>query len=206
MRPRSLAALALLIVPALVPAQRRPQVGILLGASRATFVGDDAGDLDHRDGFVAGVSAVVPLGGGLALQPELHFAQKGARIPEDRSPPGRGALRLRFDYLEAPLLLRYAPPIGGSVRPHLLVGPTVAWRVQCEARNADGDAGCTGDSGLTEFPRRGDIGASIGAGIDLPLGTLTGTASLRYTRGFRDVVDDFQVRNQVLQLLFGVRF
>jgi hypothetical protein len=196
------------IAPAAAEGQRvgprRPEFGVVVGLNRANIVGSED-DGDPRNGLAIGATVVLPLGAGLALQPELHFVQKGSRI-DDVGVDGN--IGVRVNYVEAPLLLRYTAPVPGPVKPYLIGGPFAAYRTSCRITSEIASLNCDADILRdNEFRVRDlDYGAAVGAGIDFPLGPLTGTASLRFTRGFRDLIADERTRNQTIQLLAGVRF
>src|SRR5262245_26962478 len=104
------------------PSTARAQVtaaGVKLGAnfSKAIVDSDTEASLDSRSGFVAG--AFVRFGmHGFALQPEVVFSMKGGQ-----QPAGSDQFALKLNYLEVPLLLRLAVPVG-HVAPFLVAGPS----------------------------------------------------------------------------------
>jgi len=78
-------------------------------------------------GFQLGVSYGARLSGNLSVQPELHFAQRGYRFDEIKL--YNTSYQLKVHYLQIPLLLKYALPFDWVMRPGLLLGPYVSFRV-----------------------------------------------------------------------------
>jgi len=78
-------------------------------------------------GFQLGVSYAVRLSGDFSVQPELHFAQRGYRFEAIQL--YNTFYRLKVNYLQIPLLLKYSLPFDWAVRPGLLLGPYVSFRV-----------------------------------------------------------------------------
>ena len=96
------------------------------------FLGYEVGWVQHGTsnpdiGIQLGVSYAVRLFGDLSGQPELHFAQRGYRFEEIKL--YNTSYRLKVHYLQIPLLLKYKLPLDWAVRPGLLLGPYVSFRV-----------------------------------------------------------------------------
>ncbi len=92
-----------------------------------------APDFKSIDAFNIGAVLEVPLGYGFSFQPELAYSRKGFRVEEDFAvdlfdipvPVGVEAIS-RFDYLEAPLLMKYK--FGeGRTQAYLAAGPSFGY-------------------------------------------------------------------------------
>ncbi len=96
------------------------------------FLGYEVGWVQYGNsipdiGFQLGVSYAARLYGDISIQPELHFAQRGYRFDEMKL--YSTSYRLNVLYLQIPLLLKYTLPLDWAVRPGLLVGPYVSFRL-----------------------------------------------------------------------------
>lgn len=189
------------------PVRGGPQLGLVLGANFASLAGRDVASDDRKTGLVFGLSVLVPVHTRFALQPELHYSQKGSQVGG-----GGETIRLNLDYVDVPLLVRWQVPTAGAFRPFVVAGPNVAWQARCNVSvgsgrgNAPCDAGLADENGTPATFRRIDYGAVVGAGIDFPFGGQDASLSARYGVGLADVTDGANARNRAIQLLFGVRF
>lgn len=212
--PRALATVGLLaLAGAPLAAQQQPpaptagagpRFGVLLGVNSANIRGDGAAG-DARTGLLVGATALWTISGGFGVQPELHFSQKGTKDDIE----GIGGT-LALSYLELPLHLRYTFGGGASrIRPYLLGGPTLAYRIGCSIRGGGISVDCDDTGEFTgeaiEFERF-HYGLSVGGGVDFPLAGRTGTVTARYNQGFSDLVDGSSARNRAIQLGVGLRF
>ncbi|WP_125719164.1 porin family protein [Flavobacterium ustbae] len=67
--------------------------------------GDDVNDNNILSGFNAGFYATLPVSDFVAIQPELLFTTKGAKL-EYNAGPFEGDAKFRLNYIELPLLVR----------------------------------------------------------------------------------------------------
>lgn len=171
----ALCASALCVPLATVHAQG--QFGAVVGATFSSFRGIDG--LDSRTGLMGGLSLVLPLAGGIALQPELLFVSKGA---EGSEPDVDG---IKLNYVEVPVLLRLSLGQGGLVNPHVYAGPYLGYNISCTVEGTDAD--CDDVPGIST--KTVDVGGALGGGLDLSLGGLVLTGGLRYSFGISKVAD-----------------
>lgn len=181
-----------------------PRFGVIVGVNSANIRGDGARG-DARTGFMIGATALWTLGGGFGFQPELHFSQKGTKDNIE----GIDAT-FAFSYLELPLHLRYS--FGGNtsrVRPYLIGGPTVGYRIGCRVSGGGANIDCDERNDLVgesfDFERF-HYGYSVGGGVDFPVAGRTGTMTARFTRGLSELVEGRGARNRVIQIGMGMRF
>ena len=158
-----LAAAALLLAAGAASAQLPgAPVGISLGVKGgvtiATFHGDDAGDPDNRNGFAAGVQAVLhsPL---FNVQVEGLYVQKGAEQDD-----GSVKHTYKFDYLEVPVLMRWDLP-GMVVKPYLLAGPALAFNTSAKIKSEGALTKATAEVDVKDDVKDTDVGLVVGAGI-----------------------------------------
>jgi hypothetical protein len=131
MLPRvKLTVLCSLAVLAVAPLSAQVHLGIVAGgvsATLSTATADQIPNKSSRTGFAAGLSARWKLAERLSFGPEVLYVQKGAKGRDNTDVIHE---EIKIDYIEVPLLFRYALS-GGSLRPYLLGGGAVAFRLNC---------------------------------------------------------------------------
>lgn len=193
-----LLAALLAVAPGPLLAQER-QVGLRGGAALATVANETGAGtttFDLQSGLVAGGFLVWPLG-GVALQPEVVYTAKGARLTGDAT-----RVRLLLDYIEVPLLVRW--PAGRARRLYVAGGPAFALRVR--ARTRASFSGATEEIDIARDVERYDLGAVAAGGLQMGSFLVDG----RYTYGVRDIdrdrTDGVRVRNRTITITAGVAF
>ena len=212
-----------------------PRFGALLGASLTTIsdadlagsTGVEGGTLEakRRIGFQLGAYFTKPLSQNVSLQPEVHFIQKGTKAEatitdaEELEIIGAETVEaaFRLTYLEVPLLLRV--DMGSSnLRPFIVAGPSVAYRVACkvEVSFAGLSLGtdCDEDDDDPETPddpfKKYDVGGIIGLGVASTNGGRALSAQVRYSHGLvsiaRESIPGASPRNTGISILFGIGF
>ncbi len=171
-------------------AERQLYVETRGGANQAKLAGDVA--TDSKYGFVIGMAVHVPFSSSFSLQTELNYAAKGASFGEITNPiydgvPYSGTFDQLYalDYLELPVLARFS--LGhGHVRPVLVAGPYLGWKVLEKARLHGSDnnsyAGKPNDFAPLE------AGATAGVGLEFGPPERCATLEARYTRGLTDAL------------------
>lgn len=231
MRPfAALAALALTAAPlaAQTPAPApTPRFGILAGLNSATLTAEDLLEepgtgIDRRNGFAGGVYLTLPVGAsGLSFRPELLYAQRGATASTSFTDEGSTFeldAAFALSYLELPLLLQYAVPTAGGLRPQLYAGVAPALRTSCRLRVRASFAGesesqttnCDDADEITEESpdvRRFDVGGVAGGALAFDVGGRALTVGARYTHGFlRLATDGESPRNRAVAVYGSLEF
>ena len=162
--------------------------------------------LDSRSGFALGVSMEHRISSTVSFTPEAMYVTKGFDIEFEGNSAG-----LKFGYLEIPLLLRASfGSEGASARPWVTGGPSVAFKLSCDATvdaegvEVEGECSDIDEESPAEF-KSIDFGVMFGAGIDF--GRIG--ASVRYDLGLANILDstdDVSYKNRALMLLGSVRF
>lgn len=175
-----LAAMLILVTPALAGAQGVFGVKGGLSFGDVSNKGVLPGNLDGRSGFAAGVALSAP-GSIIGLGVEGLYAQRGL---DDAG----GTNGFRLDYIDVPLYLTVTIPTPG-VRPFGYLGPQVSFEVACKTGTGD----CA-DGTRKKTTYAGVIGAGIRFGpasgfsiegryvyglSDLDLGTITSSESYK---------------------------
>lgn len=185
-----------------------PTYGVLVGVNIANFHGSDASGTDSRTGFIGGVTGTFRLSHVFGIQPELLFAQKGAKISTDG---GEGTIKV--NYLEVPVLARVEfTPESGSVRPFLMAGPSLALKVGCSiaasSQGVSASIGCDDalDAGGIGSIKSVDVGAAVGGGLDILMGTWDLSLGVQYDHGLTSPLDGSNAKNKAISVLAGVTF
>jgi hypothetical protein len=158
-------------------------------------------ETSSKVGALFGGFVTVPFWNRLAVQPELQFVMKGAKLKEAAA---GGTITASIRYLEFPVLLRYAAPVGEHTG-YVLVGPTFGVKASSSAQ-LDG-ASQTADINIDPAIRTFDAGLAFAAGLDYRRYVF----ELRYTLGLNDVAADTfphadSVKNRNLAITAGIRF
>src|SRR3954449_6227804 len=169
------------------------------GAIVDQIVKQPSTETSSKVGALFGGFVTVPLWNRIAVQPELQFVMKGAKVKEAGN---AGTVNASVRYLEFPVLLRYGLPVGEHTG-YVLVGPTFGVKAGTSAQ-LDGpsqtadveidpalrtfDAGLavqTHTAGFGSAPaiRTFDAGLAFAGGCDYR----RYFAELRYTQGLTDV-------------------
>jgi len=178
---------AMLAWPA--PAAADVRFGLKGGASVANVNGDfvDAlGDWKSTVGFCGGIFLEFNFGRVLTLQPEVLYTMKGADTGEGK---------LKFDYIEIPVLLKLRLPTG-DVHPFVFAGPAFGFTLKSALEGIE----------LEDFPKS-DYSAVIGGGLQLGRSF---HIDVRYTMGLQKLeIPDLElidIKNGVLSATIGLAF
>jgi hypothetical protein len=184
--------------PVTASAQER-SYGVKGGVTFATISVDPSPEPSYglHPGIAVGGFFTWPIGSRLALQPELLFNQKGTSVDEEFADA-----TTRIDYLEAPILVRYA--LSSGARPFFLFGgASIAFKLRAESRSTVG--GTTIETDETDQVEDLDYGLVVGVGKEFGRYVLDG----RYTHGLKDLdpfFEEAKIKNRAITVLFGMRF
>lgn len=176
------------------------------GLALTTFRGDDAGEVEARTTWFGGIFTNFQLGEVVALQPELLLTERGAEVTSNNVRSD-----ISVNYFEVPVLLKIRVPLAdGVVYPHVLVGPNFGFRTDFDLRSTDTQSGAVVEANTDDI-RRTDIGALVGAGIDIQTrgSGVFFTLDGRYGWGFTDLYDNddmISIRNAGWTFAVGVGF
>lgn len=171
--------------------------GVLAGANFAKF--SDAAGADTRTGVVVGLSADFQLPSHFGVEIDGLYSQQGAKETVDGSD-----LTLHLDYVAVPVLLRYNFPTHTPVRPFVVLGPQVGFRVKCEVTAGSESASCTDFAG--ENAKSVDFSGTAGAGLGFKVGKEELSVQARYNMGFTKIFEDSDSKNRVFSVLAGFSF
>lgn len=161
---------------------------------------EDAGadQVEWRTGRALGGFIAIGLTDSLAFQPELLWTQKGLK---GREPLLDSELKVEFDYLQLPVLVRLGPSNGQGI--HVLAGPSFNFLTRARAI----EEGTFGeDEDIKDETEEMDIGLVVGLGY---YGRLL-LVEARFEEGLRNVPkfpeDDENYRHRAFMILGGIRF
>lgn len=191
-------------------------IGLRGGINLANFVGADAADDRSKLGLNLGGSFRLISIGPVSITPEVYYAQKGSiqelMDPTAFEPGSAGQPELTFSlaYIEVPVLVQVALPLGGdSFRPYLQAGPALAWNLDCEIEFSESDTSDRCDSlseeNLEETIRDFEQGVVFGGGTDIRLPRRLGAVNLdaRLTRGLSRLTEETEISNQAFTFMLG---
>lgn len=197
----SILALAVLAVPA---DAQKVSVGLKAGPNFVTLSGDDVSNVESFARVIGGGFMVVQFGNNLAFQPEVLYAQKGAKDVD-----GDEIMKLKLDYFEVPLLLRAHPALTGRFLPHVIAGPTIAYNSNCDASLSEAGVEATIDCDDLMPLKDWDFGVAMGGGVDMAVGKAFIVLDLRYTLGLSNIDDDSNpsdAKNRAFSIMAGFRY
>ena len=197
---RFLPALMLSIVPCTAAAQGI-SYGVKGGINFATLDLDPSLDSNsgYRIGIVAGGFVALPLGSRLTIQPEGLFSQKGEQADLDGV-----EVKLELDYIEVPVLVKYAITQGASRSFHVFGGPSMAFKIQSKATASFG--GTTVETGEDDIVKDTDFGVVFGAGMDFGKWSVDGRYTLGLVNINGDDEDETKIKSRAISVLAGIRF
>jgi opacity protein-like surface antigen len=183
-----------------IPLQAQWEVGGLIGLNIAGISvpsGTSSEDYSSRVGF--GIGAVVdrPLTEQIILHVEPMFLQKGGTVKDPEV-----TLKFKVNYIEIPIMVKYAFLINSSLVPYAMAGPNLGFLTGAKFENDAGDSQDEKDNTNTF-----DFGLGLGGGVSYPYGNLTFFAETRYVFGLTNInaeSDESTVKNRGLLILVGV--
>jgi hypothetical protein len=189
-----IAALALFLTVTPAQAETNIKTGAKGGLNFATFTGTSA-DYQTLTAFTIGgfLKFDIP-DSPIAIQPEILYTQMGAK---------QNGNEIRLDYLQLPVILKYAIIPSGSVQPNIFGGLYASMRLRAEQSQTTGGL-FGGGRNLENETETVDYGAVFGAGIDIEVGRSIFTTDVRYNLGLNDVFTNNSGRNGVLAVTIGV--
>jgi hypothetical protein len=178
---------AMLVFPQTAAADVR--FGVKGRASIANVNGDFAdglSDWKSTVGFCGGIFLELNFGRVLTIQPEILYTMKGADT---------GDGKLKFDYLEIPVLLKLRIPMG-SVHPFIFAGPAFGFNLKALIEGIK----------IEDMPSS-DYSAVFGGGLQLGRSI---HLDVRYTMGLQKLeipdLETIDLKNGVLSATIGLAF
>jgi hypothetical protein len=197
------------IAPSRVLAQG-PAFGILGGVNFAQIIVDEDEEESETSGrrtsWVLGLYADLQPQSSFSFRPELLLAEKGGEDDDDAE---GGTIGINLRYVQLPVLGRFSFGTG-PVRPFIVAGPSIAYRIDCELEFTDDNAslsvpcdeGEDVEDDETDPIEKIDISGIIGGGIDFGAFAL----SARYDHGFSDLAKSESAKVNTRTITFVASF
>jgi hypothetical protein len=169
--------------------------GIRAGVNFANLTNTNA---SRRVGFMAGLYGNFLISNSkVSFQPEIFYTQKGVK-KDVQGTTGK----IRLDYIEIPLLLKYNFMTKGPVIPGIYVGPYVGFNVKSDV--AVSSANANGSVDIGDNTKSTDFGIVVGGSVGF--GHIN--VGIRYGFGLVNVFKDESSdnKNSVLSLTAGFGF
>ena len=175
---------------------KSPTVGLLGGAAifrlsdldlRSTSLFNGTSKSKSNVGLQLGAFVRFPVNATWAVQPELHYVQKGTTLDFGGTGQAAGSLKAILSYVEVPLLVRAALSTTSAWRPFVVAGPSFAYRSGCKMTVTSGttslSVNCDAITGSPDPFKTSDVGAILGGGVEYVIGSRFIGAQARYSRG-----------------------
>ncbi len=168
-------------------AQNAVKTGVKGGLNFATISNSN---FDTRTGFVIGGFAKFGIPDSrLSIQPEALYSQQGGE---------NNGNEVKIDYLQIPVLFKFALSQNATTVPNLFAGPYAGYRL-----NAEQGGGILGGGNVNQTEQI-DYGFAFGGGLDIEVGDSIFTMDARYNFGLADVFEDQSGKNRVFSITFGI--
>ena len=194
------AVVAMLVLPRMAAADVK--FGIKGGVNVANVNGnfsDSVSNWKSRVGFCGGIFLELNIGRLLTIQPEILYTMKGAEATLDEGAL-TGTGKLRFDYLEIPILLKVRIPTG-DIHPFVFAGPAIGFNLKAAFQDI------TGSSSDVAGMNKVDYSAVLGGGLQLGRSI---HIDARYTLGLQKLevpdLGTIDLKNGVLSATIGLAF
>ncbi len=175
--------------------------GVKGGVNKADVVGDDADDLDRKNGFIGGAFFGVDFTDDFGMRVDGLYVQKGAEGRFTASGDSVASdVTLSLDYLEFPVLFLVGFPTGEKWAVNLFAGPTFGFNLSAQV-DVEGE----GTSDI-ENAQTFEFGATFGGGVEYKLESMSLIGDFRYALGATSISDDFDGKNTGVAFMFGVKF
>lgn len=152
--------------------------GPKFGVNLSTLTGKDAANASVNPRFLAGAFVSVKPSSQFAIQTELNYNQKGARVRNTLLTTSH----IRLTYLEVPVLARFCYPNSARTTPYVATGPSLNFLMNARDTYQK-------DQMVTQQYKKMDLGWSFGAGLEMESKNKWWIIDLRYTPGFTKLID-----------------
>jgi hypothetical protein len=202
MRSNALVCIALLVsllAPSLSaqstnPVAARVEIGPFMGLNYTSAYGSDASGVNSRTDFAFGGQLEVALSRDGMFRTGLIYSRRGFGAVESGT-----TFSFEINYIEVPFLLGYRFPTGSNIRPYIMGGGQLGFKVGClfEGSNSTASAtvSCEDPSIGADFEST-DFSAVGGAGIAIPVGLDQFIVDVRYALGLMKIERNSEIKNR----------
>ena len=183
--------------------------GFLLGVNLGKVSGLTSIDWGFRPGMLFGGFCNFSLSKILSFEPQLYFTQKGALHAEDYQ-GGTITTSINLSYLEMPLLIKIAIPLGEDflVHPRIFGGPTLGYKLSAKFVNRYDGLGLSQDESvpLSDI-KRWETGFVVGIGASFDVKGGVFNADVRYGQSLATIsTAPPDKKNKVITIMIGFAF
>jgi hypothetical protein len=207
MKRLTIVALAVLCAAMLAPRDLSAGVGIKGGYSLSKFTmlpADQAPALDYLKFYTGGIFFDVKLG-FLSIEPEFLYTRMGAISEADTT-----RLEWRFEYVQAPVLLKLNIVPVGPIRPFLYAGGYGSYLIKATGLMYVDDVLVGDPVDLADTYQKYDYGVVGGVGLTFKVPGIAISIEGRYNYGLMNVLKDpaegEAYKNRSIMALVGIGF
>lgn len=165
-----------------------------LSLNYSTIAGDDTDNLDGKVGVDVGGVAELGVTDKFAVQPEVHYSQRGTKYSDSDGFDGK----FNFTYINVPVMAKFKVSDAFSIE----AGPQVGLLLSAKDKY---DSPISGEDDIKEFISNTDFGGNIGVGYELESGL---NFNARFNYGFSNINDfdseGLDIKNNNCVFLFGI--
>ena len=164
--------------------------GMKVGANLADLSGDISNNT-MKFGFAGGGFITYMFSPQFGIQPELMYIMKGTKADV-------GDAKLKFDYIDLPILLKFAIPTEGNIKPNLFAGPAVGFLLSAKADDED----------VKDYLKSINMCVAFGAGVGIQMESMMVTFDARYTLGVTNINDEGEgdLKTRDITFMLGFSF
>ncbi len=153
------------------PTRFTPEVRVGLKAvlALAVMYGGSSSDWDGRTGGTFGVFLRWLVSESFTIQPEIIYTMKGVEYSEDYQGSSL-KITLEMNYLEIPILAKYALPVEWAVKPHIFAGPYLGIKIGDDLKASYKGQSTSIPESVADL-KDYEFGFALGVGFDYFLGT-----------------------------------
>jgi outer membrane protein with beta-barrel domain len=184
-----LVALSSIAVPSTAAAQAP---GVLVGYNSANINFEATGltvSADSRSGFIGGFTYNQPVQDMFSVEFDALVSMKGTQFDFGGGDKGTA----RITYLDVPVLARGTFPSSGTVRAHVLAGPSFNFKINTKFEPAGEDDSEAFETALV-----------FGGGVTVNIFRVEARYGWGLTNIIKDPGEDLTGKNRVFSILFGV--
>lgn len=212
MKKLSVLLAVFVVLGMIMSANAQVHFGVLGGVNLATVSVDPMPEegLEFSNLTCFGFGGVLDyyLGESIALHLEPMYLQKGTKMIMTMEGLGELTGEMNASYIEIPVMLKFEFG-ANNVRPYIMGGPTIGYRLSAEMKTSFGGEEQTED--MKETTKDFDYGVVFGGGVSMQMGNNTFFVEGRYSLGLANINDDPEdtdttIKTKGIQVFAGITF
>ena len=212
MKKLSVLLAVFVVLGMIMSANAQVHFGVLGGVNLATVSVDPMPEegLEFSNLTCFGFGGVLDyyLGESISLHLEPMYLQKGTKMIMTMEGLGELTGEMNASYIEIPVMLKFEFG-ANNVRPYIMGGPTIGYRLSAEMKTSFGGEEQTED--MKETTKDFDYGVVFGGGVSMQMGNNTFFVEGRYSLGLANINDDPEdpdttIKTKGIQVFAGITF